>query len=81
MNEEVYASVRKCLKAVSRKPLPEGHDEFVELHLVDDLGLDSLDIVAFHFDLEESLGIEIPESEIAPRGLSRVSNLLEYLSR
>jgi acyl carrier protein len=34
-------------------------------HLVDDLGLGSLEMVQFGMDLEEEFGIEIPDSAIS----------------
>lgn len=48
-----------------------------QAHLIDDLGLDSLDSVELVMSVEEEFGIEIPD-EVAEK-LTTVPELLQYL--
>lgn len=79
MNSEVLDAVRQSIVGFAQVPLPQDDEEFLRLHLQDDLGLDSLDTVAFYFDVEERLGRRISEEDIEPRQLNRMSNLVDYL--
>lgn len=48
-----------------------------ETSFVDDLNLDSLDIVELMMKMEDEFGIEIPESEA--EGLKTVSDVVKYV--
>ncbi|MBI5379284.1 MAG: hypothetical protein HZA23_03920 [Nitrospirae bacterium] len=50
-----------------------------ETRLVEDLGMDSLDRVEALFELEQALGIEIPDGDVI--GLATVGEVVEYLRR
>lgn len=48
-----------------------------ETSFVDDLNLDSLDIVELMMKMEDEFGIEIPEEDA--EGLKKVSDVVKYL--
>lgn len=49
----------------------------LETNFVDDLNLDSLDIVELMMKMEDEFGIEIPEEDA--EGLKKVSDVVNYL--
>jgi acyl carrier protein len=49
--------------------------------LVDDLGLDSLDLIQLAINLEEAFGIEIPDDDVDDPALGVVSGLIAYVER
>jgi len=49
----------------------------LETRLREDLGADSLDFVELLFDLEETYGVQIPESDAA--GLRTVEDVVRYV--
>ncbi len=50
-----------------------------ETSFVDDLNLDSLDIVELMMKMEDEFGVEIPESEA--EGLRKVKDVVSYLEK
>lgn len=50
-----------------------------EATFLEDLGADSLDIVAFMLELEETFGIEIPDEEVEK--VEKVKDIVEYISK
>ncbi len=50
-----------------------------ETSFVDDLNLDSLDIVELMMKMEDEFGVEIPESEA--EGLRKVKDVVAYLEK
>lgn len=69
--------VREALK--DRIPDPE--EDIEAQHLVKDLGLDSLDVVTLLFDIEDRLGVVVPENQIGPLELLQVRNLVDFVAR
>lgn len=57
----------------------EATDVSEESHLVDDLGLDSLDTVELTLGLEERFGIEIPDTEL--EGVTTVGDAVTLISK
>ncbi|MEI8347797.1 MAG: acyl carrier protein [Pseudomonadota bacterium] len=51
----------------------------LETSFVDDLNLDSLDIVELMMKMEDEFGIEIPENEA--EGLRKVKDVVTYLEK
>lgn len=50
-----------------------------EATFLEDLGADSLDIVAFMLELEETFGIEIPDEEVEK--VEKVKDIVEYIAK
>jgi acyl carrier protein len=51
----------------------------MQTSFVDDLNLDSLDIVELMMKMEDEFGIEIPEEDA--EGLKKVEDVVTYLSK
>lgn len=49
----------------------------LESKLIDDLGADSLSVVELHMEIEERLGIKIPDEEVA--NLTTVEDVLKAI--
>lgn len=50
-----------------------------ETSLLDDLGLDSLELVALLVEIEDSFGIELEESDMDPFALANTSDVMELV--
>lgn len=51
----------------------------LNVHLIDDLNMDSLDAISFLFEVEQEFGIKIPEPDIDTFGLFHLKKLDEYI--
>lgn len=49
------------------------------VHLRNDLNMDSLDVISFLFEVEIQTGIKIPEEDIDPHELLILGNLCNYI--
>jgi acyl carrier protein len=66
------------LKALVAEILAVDEDKVkLESKLIDDLGADSLSVVELHMEIEERLGIKIPDEEVAK--LSTVEDVLKAI--
>lgn len=48
---------------------------------INDIGLDSLDIINFLFSIEEATGVKVPDQAIADEGLETISQFADYVDR
>jgi len=70
----------ETVKTAIKKQLNVREDMIVpKAKFVEDLGADSLDIVALIMYVEERFGVEIPEEEM--EGIVRVADLVNYLEK
>ena len=73
--DEALAKIQEALTAAV--------DDDVEAqagqHLVDEDILDSLDVISFLFELEETTGLKFPETIVEEEGLMNVDKLCEYI--
>ena len=66
------------LKALVAEILAVDEDKVkLESKLIDDLGADSLSVVELHMEIEERLGIKIPDEEVA--NLTTVEDVLKAI--
>ena len=66
------------LKALVAEILAVDEDKVkLESKLIDDLGADSLSVVELHMEIEERLGIKIPDEEVAK--LATVEDVLKAI--
>jgi acyl carrier protein len=72
MQEKVIKLISETTKIDPTKINPE-------TSFVDDLNLDSLDIVELMMKMEDEFGIEIPENEA--EGLRKVKDVVSYLEK
>ena len=77
--------ILNTLKDVLKKVQENQHPKKIEVDRItekDDLslmGLDSLDMIAFRFALDEVFGIEIPDEDFEEKQLTNIENLIAYL--
>jgi len=71
IEQKVKEAIAGCLVERHADEIRKDH------HLVDDLGLDSLDIVTLEVDLEERFGIRFEEGDIEKQ--STVDHLVGYV--
>jgi len=55
-------------------------DEAMTLNMLEDLKLDSLDVINLLFTLEEEFSVNIPEPDIDAHNLYVIGNLVRYIS-
>ena len=72
--------VTELLRDALKDRLANPEEDIETQHLVNDMGLDSLDVVTLLFDIEDRLGVVVPEDDIAPLELLQVSNLVDYVT-
>ena len=53
----------------------------LDANLRKDIGLDSLDMFSFFFEVEKMFGIKIPEEDISKYELINVNNTVEYIKQ
>jgi acyl carrier protein len=53
----------------------------IDIHLIEDLNIDSLDAISFLFEIEQELDIEIPEEDIDVHELLQLRKLHDYVSK
>jgi acyl carrier protein len=67
----------KVIKLISDATKVDAAKISKETSFVDDLNLDSLDIVELMMKMEDEFGVEIPEEDA--EGLKKVSDIVTYL--
>lgn len=80
-NERKQALTQFLIESISaRTSVPlSGSNDFSAMHLTDDLRLDSLDIVALFFDIEDQFGVSILEADVIVNGLYQVDALTRFV--
>ncbi|HEV3121891.1 MAG TPA: acyl carrier protein [Isosphaeraceae bacterium] len=73
----LLATVADAVRAAGK--LAPGVTILAETRLVDDLGLDSLDIVGVIMKIEDRFGLQIDVDEVP--NFERVSDILEYVTK
>ena len=68
----------KVIKLISEATKVEESKITMETNLVDDLNLDSLDVVELMMKMEDEFGMEIPEEDA--EGLRTVKDIVTYLT-
>lgn len=74
MSKDIEEKIELILKEVNKTI-----EYCDELHLREDLNLDSLEVIKFLFDVELQMNIEIPEEDIDQYELMKLGNLCRYI--
>jgi len=53
----------------------------INVNIVDDLNMDSLDAISFLFEVEREFNVKIPEEEIDQFGLFNLDKLHNYITK
>lgn len=77
-HEDLFIKVRETIAAVAMRPTSE-----VELDhaLVDDLGIDSIQILELLAALEDTFGFELDVDDIRPESFRSVQAVLHFVER
>ena len=79
LQDQILAFIDEWLQLHTKEtPLPAG--ALATCDLAADASLDSLDVVALLFDLEDKFRIEIPTTDVDSQKLLQVTNLLAYIT-
>ena len=70
---------QKVMKLISEATKIDSSKISLETSFVDDLNLDSLDIVELMMKMEDDFGVEIPEEDA--EGLKTVKDVVDYLGK
>ena len=70
--EEIKELIAEILAVDEDKITPESN-------LIDDLGADSLSVVELHMEIEERLGVKIPDEEVA--SLKTVQDIIAAIEK
>lgn len=79
--DEVLDRVESALKEVAPTAASAIDGDLRTKHLIENLRLDSLDVISLLFKLEETCGVKIPEADVDTENLMIVGNLAAYISR
>jgi acyl carrier protein len=77
--EDLMEIQEKVIKIVSEATKVEAANIKAETNFVDDLNLDSLDMVEMMMKMEEEFGVEIPEEKT--EDLKTINDVMEYLKQ
>lgn len=69
----------KVIKIIAEETKTNPSQISVETHFVNDLNLDSLDIVELMMKMEDELGIEIPEEDTEQ--IKTIGDLVKYIEK
>jgi acyl carrier protein len=68
--------LKSIASSAAHKDVPD-----INVNLVDDLNMDSLDAISFLFEVENEFNVKIPESDIDQLGLFDLNKLHDYISK
>lgn len=72
--EEIFARIREILtESFALRP----DDIRLQSHLVDDLDLDSIDVIGLAVSLEQEVGLKVAEDEL--RGIRLVEDIVDLI--
>ena len=73
------ARLKSYIEAVKDTRLDLDLDQLAGSHLINDLAMDSLDIINFLFRIEESEGVDISEADMESESLYEFSRLAAHV--
>ncbi len=77
MSPTLYDDLSDCVRSIARIPADVNIEP--ESRLVEDLGIDSLDLVSIVLSAQEKYGVAIDEDDVAT--LRTVADLVSYVGR
>ena len=78
-NTDVLAVLRAEIAEIKGETVEAPDDRFCEMHMIEDLGLDSLDMMTILFQVEQHFDLKIPEPDIDEKNLAMIGNMAEYV--
>jgi len=80
-NDDILTVLRNEISEVKGEAVEAPDEAFREMHMIEDIGLDSLDLMTILFQVEQHFDISIPEPDIDAHDLARVGNMADYVKR
>lgn len=77
--------ILEILKNVFKKVQEDQHPKKIDVDSITEkndlrlMGMDSLDVIAFRFALDEAFNIEIPDEDFEGKSLTNIKKLITYL--
>ena len=68
--------LKSIASSAAHKDVPD-----INVNLVDDLNMDSLDAISFLFEVENEFRVKIPEEDIDQLELFNLNKLYDYISK
>lgn len=78
-DETIESRLKAYIEAAKNSPLELEPDELHGKHLINDLAMDSLDIINMLFQIEENEGLDISEEEMESESLFEFDRLADYV--
>lgn len=79
-SKEILEQVLSAVTELKPDWNPPAADDALKLNMLEDLKLDSLDVINLLFTLEEEFDVKIPEPDIDAHNLYVIGNLVRYIS-
>ena len=80
-NSHVLAVLRAEIAEIKGEAVDAPDAAFQEMHMIEDLGLNSLDMMTILFQVEQHFDLTIPEPDIDDKKLAMVGNMAEYVKQ
>ncbi|MBU0764110.1 MAG: hypothetical protein KJ607_04665 [Bacteroidetes bacterium] len=78
--DDLYGILAEIINSNDKNNFAFEFSDIKGKNLSTDIGLDSLDIMAFLFDVEEKFGVKLPDEDFDELGLMNIDNLVDYLT-
>lgn len=79
-SEQIIAKVKAVIKDATKDQGDTiNFDNVTESTDVRTLGLDSLDMISYRFNLDQALGVDISDDDFEEKELTVIKNLIEYV--
>jgi acyl carrier protein len=78
--DDLYGILAEIINSNDKNSFSFKFSDIKGKNLSTDIGLDSLDIMAFLFDVEEKFGIKLPDEDFDELGLMNLDNMVDYLT-
>lgn len=75
----IEARLKSYIESVKDTELDLDLDELIGKHLINDLAMDSLDIINMLFRIEESEGVDISEADMESHSLFEFARLADHI--
>lgn len=78
-DESIESRLKRYIEEARNGEIGFEADELRGKHLINDLAMDSLDIINMLFQIEENEGVDISEEEMESESLFEFSRLADYV--
>ena len=78
--DDLYGILAEIINSNDKNSFSFTFSDIKGKNISTDIGLDSLDIMAFLFDVEEKFSIKLPDEDFDELGLMNLDKLVDYLT-